>query len=407
MARKLATIQTIKQLLPIEGADRIQLATFESIEWQCVVKKDEFKVGSRCVYFEIDSLLPLIPEFEFLAKGNSTKKMLLDTGETVQGYRLKSAKLRGVLSQGLALPLTTFNEYLRERVKSYKTNFSEETTSKFRITIAKDRISFKIPTEHTDNEMFNYYLGAFKLIKANIDNEKTFRGNVYATGDFNYLLDNEDLTEFLNVYKYEPPIPAEIVGKVKGTFPNFIPKTDETRIQVCLKDIEKYKDEDWVATLKFDGTSCTIHKYNNEFGVSSRNYELKEDPNNTLWKVANNYNLRNKLPEGYAIQGEVIGNGIQKNKHKINAQDIRIFNVYSILDKRYLNHQEASDFANKLGLKFVDVIYKGKLPSLEEMFKLADDTKLEGLVFRPKTEKTDPNLGRLSFKVISNKYLLT
>jgi len=62
--RKLASIQKIKSLSSIEGADAIEKATV--LGWQLVVKKGEFQVGDLAVYCEIDSLLPDRPEFEFL-----------------------------------------------------------------------------------------------------------------------------------------------------------------------------------------------------------------------------------------------------------------------------------------------------------------------------------------------------
>lgn len=94
--RKLASIRVIAEIKPIEGADNIELAIVDG--WQCVVKKGEFKPGNVCIYFEIDSFLPIIPAFEFLRK-SSYKKM----GDK-EGFRLKTIKLRGQISQGLVIP---------------------------------------------------------------------------------------------------------------------------------------------------------------------------------------------------------------------------------------------------------------------------------------------------------------
>jgi RNA ligase (TIGR02306 family) len=95
--RKLASIRKISDVLPIEGADNIELVKVDG--WQCVTKKGEFKVDDPCVYFEIDSFLPIRPEFEFLRK-SSYKKM----GDK-EGFRLKTIRLRGQISQGLALQI--------------------------------------------------------------------------------------------------------------------------------------------------------------------------------------------------------------------------------------------------------------------------------------------------------------
>jgi RNA ligase (TIGR02306 family) len=95
MERKLASIQTIKTLEPIEGADFIEKATFTSVGWQCVVQKGEFKIVDPCIYIEIDSVVPETPDFEFMRN----KK-----------FKVKTLKLKGTLSQGLAVPVTLLAE---------------------------------------------------------------------------------------------------------------------------------------------------------------------------------------------------------------------------------------------------------------------------------------------------------
>lgn len=102
MDRKLATLEIIKDLQPIPSADNIEVATVRG--WKVVVKKGEFEIGSLCVFFEIDSFLPELPELEFLRKSCFAT---LYTGET--GFRIKTIKLKKQLSQGLALPLSHFS----------------------------------------------------------------------------------------------------------------------------------------------------------------------------------------------------------------------------------------------------------------------------------------------------------
>ena len=97
MERKLVTVQKILDLQPIPGADAIEVA--QVLGWKCVVKKGEFKVGDICAYFEIDSLLPVEPWTDFLRKGDH------------RPFRLRTIKLRGVQSQGLALPMSHFEKF--------------------------------------------------------------------------------------------------------------------------------------------------------------------------------------------------------------------------------------------------------------------------------------------------------
>lgn len=98
MERKLASIQIIHDLQPIPGADAILVATV--LGWQCVVRKGEFNIGDRCIYFEIDSILPVSLWNEHLRKGSDKDKPL----------RIRSIRLRSTLSQGLALPLSLFEK---------------------------------------------------------------------------------------------------------------------------------------------------------------------------------------------------------------------------------------------------------------------------------------------------------
>ena len=103
MSRKLASIQKISAIEPIEGADRIELA--HVLGWQCVVNKGEFKPMDLGVYFEIDSFLPIRPEFEFLRASSYKRTELMG-----EGFKLRTQKFRGQLSQGLLLPLNRFLE---------------------------------------------------------------------------------------------------------------------------------------------------------------------------------------------------------------------------------------------------------------------------------------------------------
>lgn len=101
--RKLASIQRVFAIEPIEGADKIEMA--KVLGWSCVVNKGVFKPMDLGVYFEIDSFLPIRPEFEFL-RGNSYK----NTPIMGEGFRLTTKKFRGQISQGLLLPLSAFHE---------------------------------------------------------------------------------------------------------------------------------------------------------------------------------------------------------------------------------------------------------------------------------------------------------
>jgi RNA ligase (TIGR02306 family) len=190
MERKLASIRKVTDIQEIVGADAIEVAVVGG--WKVVTKKGEYEPGDLCVYCEIDSFLPIKEEFEFLRK-SSYKKM----GDQ-EGFRLKTIKLRGQVSQGLILPMSVF-------------------------------------------------------------------------GDFGWTAyEGLDVTERLGIVKYEPPIPAELAGKVKGPFPSFLHKTDEERVQnisveysaMCYRSEHKF-----YVTEKLDGSSATFYFRKGEFGV--------------------------------------------------------------------------------------------------------------------------------------------
>jgi RNA ligase (TIGR02306 family) len=109
--RNLATVQEVQALKAIPDADFIELAIIKG--WQCVAKKGEFQVGDLCVYFEVDSFLPIDDErYEFLQKNSYRNNEYMDdgSGEKGKGFRIKTISLRGEISQGLALPISQFPE---------------------------------------------------------------------------------------------------------------------------------------------------------------------------------------------------------------------------------------------------------------------------------------------------------
>jgi RNA ligase (TIGR02306 family) len=336
MERKLASVRMISEILPIEGADAIELAIVGG--WKVVVAKNVgHKVNDMVIYCEVDSFLPIRDEFEFLRK-SSYKKM--GDGE---GFRLRTIKLRGQVSQGLIIPL---------------------------------------------NELLKYGVSA---------------DDVY---------EGLDVSGMLGIVKYEPPIPAELAGKVKGSFPSFIPKTDEERVQNLTNEYEGWKDKTFYVTEKLDGSSATFYFNDGVFGVCSRNLELLETEGNSFWRVARELDLENRMREfgiNISLQGELIGEGIQGNPYKIKGQTVRFFNLFDIDLQQYHNlSMFEAVVKNQFGLETVPVLDKHfKLPdSVDELLSYADakselnpNFDREGVVIRS-LDRT------ISFKVISNKFLL-
>ena len=331
--RKLASVVKIVDIQPIPGADAIVVVTVKG--WKVVVKVNEYKVGDLAVYYEIDSFLPIRPQFEFLRK-SSYKRM-----GSSEGFRLKTIRLRGQISQGLLTP-----------------------------------------------------------IPEGISNPR----------------EGDDLTEALDIVKYEPPIPAQLAGKIKGTFPSFIPKTDEIRIQNFESEVGfSPVGERAYVTEKLDGTSFTCYFNNGVFGVCGRNWELSETSDNSLWRMANLLQLKEKMTKhgkNIALQGELVGAGINGNLYGLSDHRLFFFTGYDIDKGRRMFFDELEWVLFGLQLQMVPVLekYGFVIPNenniVDYMLKYAEGKSVlnmevdrEGVVVRGLERE-------FSFKAISNTYLL-
>jgi len=233
----------------------------------------------------------------------------------------------------------------------------------------------------------------------------------------------DEVTNILGVTKYEPIIPASISGLCKGLFPtHIIPKTDEIRIQSVSKVLNEINNQEVYITTKIDGTSMTVYYYKDKFGVCSRNLELKESTENSLWKTAIELKLKEKLNTistittfgNCAIQGELAGPGIAKNPLNLKKLTFYVFNIYDIDNHCYLNYKDFLSFCSMLQLQTVPIeevtIAKNwtieyLLERSKGLYKGTNNQK-EGIVIRPTNEMYSNTLkGRLSFKVVSNEYL--
>ncbi len=230
------------------------------------------------------------------------------------------------------------------------------------------------------------------------------------------IVEDTDMTDILNIQKYESPMPANLIGIAKGAFPSFLPKTDETRVQVLQELLDKYQGEPCYIAEKLDGSSVTYYLKNNVFGVCSRNLELLETPDNALWKVARTLEIEEKLRAlgaNFALQGELIGEGIQGNKYKLKGTTVRFYNVFDIGNYKYLDFEDFIAFIKKLELEAVPILntnYKlnNDIPQLVELSiakSQLSDVQREGIVIRPLVERQD-TIGRVSFKVINPEFLL-
>jgi RNA ligase (TIGR02306 family) len=229
----------------------------------------------------------------------------------------------------------------------------------------------------------------------------------------------DDVTAVLGITKWEPYVPAQLAGTVKGNFPSFLSKTDEMRIQAVPELLAKHQGKKFSVREKVDGSSCSVYINNDEFGVCSRNLELKETEGNSFWKVARELDIENKLRSlrhNVALQGELCGSGVQGNKYKLDKLGFYIFNAYDIDTGLHFNPADLAQIVDFLGLTSVpfitdSYILPGTVDELVEYSKgkslLNKDVHREGLVFRPLVNEYSEELRcRLSFKCINPDFLL-
>lgn len=397
--RKLATIQKIKSLSPIDGADKIILAEFESIGWRCIVNKNQFQVGDKAIYCEIDSVLPELPEYEFLRK-----RCYVDNG-LVKGFRIRSMKLRGVLSQGICFPINILPRqiWVPEGIKINAGDFEKIGTD---VTSLLNIVKYESPETVNINPRQN--------------KPKTFWKKILWT-----------TKEFLN----------KILPTESKKFPNWIPMTDELRIQNFPSSFTENKENKvFYITEKLDGSSATFAIKDKKFYVMSRTIirkiervskflgwvkrfqpnikQIREQwVNNGVWeKVAYQFQIKErlmKLNKNIAIQGEIVGEGIQKNKYGFKGLHFFCFAAYDIDTKKYLPYQEWVNLTTDLCFPIVPVldpsfvmapeITPDDLVSMATGTSVKADVPREGLVFRLK-EGEDGR--KISFKAINNEFLL-
>lgn len=347
--RKLVTVRKISNILPIPEADRIEEVQVDG--WSVVAQKGVHNIGDDILYFEIDSYLPSED-----ARYESFMKFGIKNFEGKTGHRVKTKRLKGIYSQGIIMPLNEFPE---------------------------------IVTPEYD----------------------------------------VDYSELLGILKYEKQEAVGFTGNAKGSFPWFLRKSDQERIQNLYGKLSQtHHNTQFVGTLKMDGSSIAVayvdpeyyeRTESNGFVYCSRNQELKIEDDvefeqtGKFYQGAVNSDLFTKAKQlsdiygGYwAIQGELVGAGIQGGFEKFEKYQVFAYNIFDVVKQRFVDYSTFEEMAFAVGLQTVPVVYEAGYPlreDLKTLIELADGTGLkasyrEGIVYK----QVD---GGCQFKVISNKYL--
>ncbi len=342
--RKLASIQRIWKIEPIEGADRIELA--HVLGWQCIVNKGQFRPMDIGIYFEIDSFLPVRPEFEFLRSSSYKKTDIMG-----EGFRLRTMRFRGQISQGLLLPISRFPE---------------------------------IPADAAVGDHVAELLGVRKW---EIEERATTGGTVI--GNLPYDIPHTDETrvqEAPELIQAFAGLEYYISTKMDGSSHSL--GIDENGFHVTGHNYE-YKD---------DGSSSFY-----EF-IKARGYQEK------MQECVRKMGLRS-----LTIQGEFCAPGIQQNRLRLKKPEWYVFTVREDGKRLGLNCMlsicEALNMT-PVPIEEVDMDLPSRYPTVESLLARADGDypnggKKEGIVVRPTEPVFCPLISAsLSMKIVSNKYLL-
>lgn len=364
--RQLATIQKISKLEPIQNANAIEKASV--LGWHVVTKKGDFKEGDLCVYCEIDSVMPEREEFEFLRP---------------RKFKIKTMKLRGQISQGICFPLTILPEGFSGEVKE-----GADCTEALGVSKYEPPVPGFLKQRQATRIIFPNWMPGF-------------------------------LISFIRLF----PKWSELFRKPISalTWPQFLKRTDETRVQVLQGVLNKYCGTECFVTEKLDGSSVTYFIKDGKFGVCSRNLELPKDEENGFWKAAIDYDVENKLRQrdNIAIQGELIGSKIQGNKYEIDGLRVAFFQAFDISKQKYFDYDDFVVLMKDLELPTVPIVSTdfSLCNSIDELVELSKGksvlgkTLREGIVIRPKKEIDDVDFNslhrnRVSFKVINPEFLI-
>lgn len=342
--RKLASIQVVHHIEPIDGADRIELA--HVLGWQCVINKDTFKPMDLGVYFEIDSFLPIRPEFEFL-RASSYK----NTDIMGEGFRLRTMRFKGQISQGLLLPLKLFPE---------------------------------IPSDAGVGYDVTELLGVRKW---EIEERATTGGNI--KGVLPYDVPHTDETRVQNV--------PELIREFAGLEYYISTKMDGTSCSLSIDE---------------DGFHVTGHNYEYKDDGSNSFYEFVKQRG---FREKMEGCVAALGLTTLTIQGEFCAPGIQQNRLRLTKPEWYVFTIREngkrVGMMRMLLLCEAMDMT-PVPIEETGFDFPSKYPTVEAVLERADGEypnggKKEGIVIRPAKPVYSTTISSsLSMKAVSNKYLL-
>lgn len=354
----LASIQKIIKLTPIEGADKIETATV--LGWEIVVKKGEYKLGDLCSYIQIDTVVPELPEYEFLRE---------------RKFRVRTIKLRKQISQGLIVPLP---------------------------------IACNNSSKWKEGDDITELLGVKKYEKPDNNPERYEKPRMPKVWYKKWIY----LFKYNILFKMFP----KLQKLSRSPFPkHLVSITDEERIQNIPQVLTQYSGKEFIVSYKLDGSSITIiHSKvlgKSKFRICSRRFEL-HDKKNDWHKVFIDTDFSYEISklvsyfktDDIIVQGEAVGK-FNGNHHNLQKEQIRLFNIY--VNGKRLNQKEFMEVCRANNIPhcplYKQITLNHTLPEILQESEIKDllnpNVDAEGLVWRCVEDN-------FSFKVINNKFLL-
>jgi len=394
--RKLVTIQVVEDVFPIPGADAIE--AIRILGWYLVATKGEFRIGDLALFFEVDAVLPEAECFEFMRS---------------RKFRVKTAKFRSQISQGLALRIDEVLPY-----------FGKKATATHNRIMGCDFYPNNKEVGHMSLEVGTDLTAAIGVTKYDPEGESLVGGGKKSTlPSFKHRF---WIVSRYREYRYKGMrwfYKTKVAAKlglndplVATPFPSFVPKTDETRVQNLGRHLQIHAGDLCYTSEKCEGQSLTAFRKGTYVGKCSRNIDMSKEKTSNWVKMTEKYKLEEILrgyKQEYAIQAEIIGPGVQGNIYELKELEIRVFYVFDIGAKRKLNYTDLIYFCGLHDLPMVPILdHDFILPSeIDALVALADGKSLlnpkvmrEGIVI---VKKWDDYEGTpYSFKAISPKYEL-
>lgn len=374
-------VVTVKTVEPNPNADRLDILTFEELGWVCQDVRGKRKPGDAVVYIPVDAMVDCSrEEFAFL-----TKQAKMRTVRVPPFFASPEDEAQGVFTIEAVHPIA--------RIKTIRLK-----------GVISQGLVIDIPSK------------------------------LWVKG--------LDFAAYLGVTKYEPPQEAVFSANAKGVYPDWCPKTDAERYQNVQALLEPHLDEEFVLSMKIDGTSLTVFydstRVGDELGVCSRNQELKSPDTivvgssqeeiekygfgtDIYWKTARKnhltyivYELCQELGvDRVAIQGEIAGEGIQSNPMGLRGQEFFAFDVYVMKGTQgyYLPYKQflglmAGKFVQTVPIMSHGVTLRAFTMETIHGWVYPNSHPAEGGVFVGSNDKQLGRFGRLKFKYVSPVFLL-